>query len=326
MDNEYNGSRRTQAKNPAAVRAATPMTQQPPVCDYEGSTYQATFWDTGERAYEDGAEALALRALLPQHGRLLLEIGAGAGRNTPRYSGFERVVLLDYSRTQLEQAQTRLGRSDRYVYVAADVYRLPFQPRTFDAATMIRVIHHMADAPRALAQIQSTLAPGAAFIMEFANKLNLKAIARYGLGRQTWSPFAPEPVEFVALNFDFHPRTMLNWLRDAGFAIQAVRALSYFRVGFLKRLLPTRLLVALDGLIQPTGTLLTFSPSVFVGARKGGAAASEIDGQLRFRCPSCGGHDLAANDARLTCSGCGAGWAYVDGIYDFRQPLAPESR
>src|SRR5512142_3417053 len=99
---------------------------RPPVCDYEGSDYQSTFWERGEREYEDGAEAVALRRLLPKSGRLLLELGAGAGRNTPRYVGFERIVLVDYSRTQLQQAQRRLGDSAQYIYVAADVYRLPF--------------------------------------------------------------------------------------------------------------------------------------------------------------------------------------------------------
>src|SRR5512133_120502 len=140
----------------------------PPVCSYEGSDYQARFWDQGGRAYEDGAEAVALRRLLPASGARLLELGAGAGRNTPRYQGFEQVVLLDYSRTQLEQAQQRLGRSERYLYVAADIYRLPFAPGAFDAATMIRTLHHMADAPRALEQVRQSLLPGAVFILEFA--------------------------------------------------------------------------------------------------------------------------------------------------------------
>src|SRR5574338_728773 len=151
----------------------------PPVCDYEGSDYQTSFWDTGGREYEDRSEAIALKRLLPQSGRLLLELGAGAGRNTPRYLGFDRIVLLDYSRTQLEQAQQRLGKSDKYVYVAADVYRLPFVAGLFDAATMIRTLHHMADAPKALAQVRSVLEPGAAFILEYANKRNLKAVLRF---------------------------------------------------------------------------------------------------------------------------------------------------
>src|SRR5512135_737352 len=113
----------------------------PLICDYEGSDYQSSFWDKGGRAYEDGAEAIALKRLLPRRGSLLLEIGAGAGRNTLRYQGFERIVLLDYSRTQLEQAQARLGLSERFVYVAADANRLPFIDGLFDAATMIRTLH-----------------------------------------------------------------------------------------------------------------------------------------------------------------------------------------
>jgi ubiquinone/menaquinone biosynthesis C-methylase UbiE len=136
----------------------------------------------------------------------MLELGAGAGRNTPRYAGFDRIVVLDYSTTQLAQAQQRLGRSDKYIYVAADVYRLPFRDGLFDSATMIRVLHHMADAPKALSQIRNILQPGGVFILEFANKLNLKAILRYLLGKQTWSPFTLEPVEFVELNFDFIPK------------------------------------------------------------------------------------------------------------------------
>ena len=225
----------------------------PPICDYEGSDYQTSFWDQGGRQYEDRTDAIALRRLLPKSGHLLLELGAGAGRNTPRYRGFDRIVLLDYSRTQLEQAQQRLGTSDKYVYVAADVYRLPFNAGLFDAATMIRVLHHMADAPKALGQVQGVLAANGVFILEYANKLNLKAILRYLLGRQKWSPFSLEPVEFVKLNFDFHPKAIRNWLEQLGFRIEKTLTLSHFRVGLLKRIVPTSILVLLDSLFQWTG-------------------------------------------------------------------------
>ena len=213
--------------------------EHPPICDYEGSDYQTSFWDQGGRAYEDQAEAVALRRLLPPNGELLLELGAGAGRNTPRYHGFERVVLLDYSLTQLQQAQERLGKSDRYIYVAGDVYRLPFVDSLFDAATMIRVLHHLAEAPQALAQIRRVLKVQSTFILEFASKLNLKAILRYFLRKQEWSPFTPEQVEFVPLNFDFHPKTVRIWLDEVGFEIERQLTVSHFRIGLLKRLVPT---------------------------------------------------------------------------------------
>src|SRR3970040_2905310 len=57
-------------------------TEKPPVCDYEGSDYQQRFWDQADRRYEDQVEAIAIRSLLPKSGKLLLEGGAGAGRNT----------------------------------------------------------------------------------------------------------------------------------------------------------------------------------------------------------------------------------------------------
>src|SRR5215208_3274741 len=239
----------------------------PPVCDYEGSDYQTSFWEKGGREYEDRTEAIALKRLLPGSGRLLLELGAGAGRNTPRYLGFDRIVLLDYSRTQLEQAQERLGKSDKYIYVAADAYRLPFVDGLFDVATMIRTLHHMADAPKALAQVKNVMASGGVFVLEFANKLNIKAILRYLLGRQTWNPFSLEPVEFVKLNFDFHPKAVRNWLRDLGFIIEKTLTLSHFRVGFLKRIVPTAILVSLDSLAQWTGAWWQLSPSVFMRAK-----------------------------------------------------------
>jgi len=295
------------------------MADRPPVCDYEGSQYQQTFWDTGQRSYEDQAEAHALRALLPRRGKLLLELGAGAGRNTPRYHGFERIVLLDYSRTQLQQAQARLGTGPRYIYVAADAYALPFAPGLFDAATMIRVIHHMADAPAALRQVRAVLQPGAVFILEFANKQNLKAIARWLLRRQTWNPFDPAPLEFATLNFDFQPGAMLRWLHVSALEPERVRAVSYFRLGLLKRTLPTGLLVALDALLQPTGQLAQLSPSLFVRARAVGATPPAEAGQF-FRCPACSGLQLNDSGGRLDCVQCGRHWPVRDGIYDFKEP------
>jgi len=296
------------------------MSARPPVCDYEGSQYQAEFWGKGERAYEDQTEAHALKALLPARGKLLLELGAGAGRNTLRYTGFERIVLLDYSRTQLQQAQAVLGRGEKYIYVAADVYRLPFASGLFEAATMIRVIHHLAEAPRALKEIRAVLQPRATFILEFANKQNFKAILRWLLGRQKWNPFSPEPVEFVALNFDFHPGRMFKWLVEAGFELNAIRSLSYFRIPLLKRTAPTGLLVALDVLLQPTGQLAQFSPSVFVKTFAAGNS-SLAEAHHFFKCPECGSLELSNNGDHLFCSGCGRRWAVRDGIYDFKEPL-----
>ena len=54
---------------------------------------------------------------------------------------------------------------------------------------MIRVIHHFEDVPAALSQIQAVLAHSGLFILEFANKRNLKAMLRHIFGNNHWNPF-----------------------------------------------------------------------------------------------------------------------------------------
>lgn len=292
---------------------------RPPVCDYDGSDYQTSFWEQGGRDYEDQVEAIALRRLLPSRGHLMLEIGAGAGRNTTRYRQFEQVVLLDYSYTQLQQAQARLGTDGSYLFVAADAYRLPFVPGLFEAATMIRTLHHMADAPRALQQVRQVLQPEGVFILEYANKQNIKAILRYWMRRQPWSPFSHEPVEFAALNFDFHPQAVREWLREAGFSIERQLTVSHYRIGVLKRWVPLKLLVAMDSLAQRTGDWWQLSPSVFVRAHADGDSPLAPAGVF-FRCPECGHYPLKEAQQAQVCPACDRRWQLRDGIYDFREP------
>lgn len=294
----------------------------PAVIDYEDSRYRTDFWEGQGRNYEDQVERIALRRLMPPTGKRLLEVGSGFGRLSREFDGYEQVVLLDYSRSLLREAREHLGVGDRFVYVAANIYQLPIADGCCDAATMIRVIHHIADVEAALKQIRAALAPGATFVLEFANKRNLKAMLRYLLRRQDWSPYSEEPVEFVELHFDFHPHYIARLLDAVGFENQQRLAVSYLRLGFLKRIIPMRLLVGVDGLLQWTGTLGSFSPSVFT---KNIAACDQppaaLDGPL-FKCPSCGSMELDEQDDRLVCGDCKTHWGKQDGIYDFKEPLA----
>jgi len=294
-------------------------TTNPKICDYEGSNYRTDFWEGKGRAYEDRVERIALRRLLPKRGRRLLEIGAGFGRLTGEYDAFDQVVLLDYSLSQLQHAQDVLGRSSRYIYVAADIYRMPFQPGVYDAATMVRVIHHMANPGAALAQIRRALAPQGTFILEHANKRNLKALLRHALKQQTWNPNDLAPLEFVELNFDFHPQFIFNALTAAGFEVQRRIPVSYFRLSLLKKLLPIGLLAGLDGLTQLTGAL--YAPSVFVACTAAGQTADNVSRadveRTLFACPDCGG-ELTRDGALLVCRRENRRWPIRDGIYDFK--------
>jgi SAM-dependent methyltransferase len=290
------------------------------ICDYEGSLYRTDFWEGQGREYEDLAERIALRKLLPPAGARLLDIGAGFGRLVDLYDGYRQVVLLDYSKSMLRQAQDRLGRDGKYLYVAADLYGMPFVDALFDTTVTVRVLHHVQNIPATFQEIHRVLKREGVYVLEYANKRHLKAVLRYLLGHQSWSPFAPEPYEFVGLNYDFHPAWMQARLREAGFAIGRELAVSSFRLPLVKRLIPPRPLAALDGLLQGPTAPLKLAPSVFVRATaEKGDAQAEARGF--FRCPGCHGTDLFEIEEVLACQGCGRGWAIDDGIYDFKEPV-----
>ncbi len=291
--------------------------QTPSFCNYDQSDYQSAFWGDGKRAYEDQSEQIALERLLPESGNLMLEIGAGAGRNTLRYTGYKKVVLVDYALTQMQQAQERLGKSERFRYVAADVYHLPFADNVFDGATMIRVLHHLSDIDPAIREIKRVLQKNSVFILEFANKRNLKAIFRYLTGKQDWSPFTEEKVEFVELNFDNHPSAVQKTLASHGFNVQKKLAVSNLRIGSLKKEQNLDWMLRIESILQILNSGFLLSPSVFLKSilveHEGPARINEF-----FRCPNCGSGELKESPSSVECIACGKVYPIVDGIYDFR--------
>ena len=299
------------------------MTQNdtPPVCDYEGSDYRTRFWEGQGRSYEDQVERVALRRLMPPQGTTLMEIGAGFGRLADEYRGYERVVLFDYSRSLLREAQTHLGNDPRFLFVAGNWYQMPFVAGLFATLVQIRTIHHAADVPALMHQLSRIARPQGHYILEFANKQNLKAIARYLLRRQTWSPFAPEPIEFAALNFDFQPGWMRQQLQNAGFTPGRMLTVSHYRIPLLKKVVPMSLLVGMDSLAQLTGNWWQLSPSVFVYNQHPATAAAAAPDTF-FACPECLTPLGEVHDERLACPSCGRVWSVANGLYDFKEPVA----
>lgn len=298
------------------------MTQHdiPSICDYEGSNYRTDFWEGRGRDYEDRVERIAIRRLLPKSGKRLLEIGSAFGRLTNEYQGYEQVILLDYSFSQLQYAQEHYGRDKRFIYVAANAYQLPFKRGICDGATIIRVLHHMQDVPKIFAEVRRVLAPNSTFLLEFANKRNVKAMARYAIRKQNWNPYDLAPVEFVELNFDFHPRYIAQELQKAGFATQKRLPVSFFRLGALKKL-PTGLLVGADALLQHTPFFYT--PSIFTvntSDASGENALSANTPESLFQCPETGENLVHDGDTMLAPKS-GLRYAIRDGIYDFKAPI-----
>ena len=188
-----------------------------------------------------------------------------------------------------------------------------------DCATMIRVLHHFEDVPGVLASIRRLIGDGGTFVLEYANKRNLKSILRYAIGRQDWNPHTLEPIEFVELNYDFHPSYILRELHSVGFSTNEYIPVSWFRLGAVKSLVPDNVLVSLDNIMQKTKWVVT--PSVFTRNIAGNSLEDNLNVDLHdiFACPLTGGPLRREGDHLINSDG--VTWAQRDGIYDFKQPI-----
>jgi SAM-dependent methyltransferase len=299
-----------------------------PVIDYEGSPYKTEFWAGQGRDYEDATERLALGSLLPPTGTRIAEIGAGFGRLTELYRGYQQIVLMDYSRTLLLDAVQHWGHDPRFVFVAGNIYHLPLATGVLDSLVMVRVMHHLADVPAALAQLRRAMHSSSTAVLEYANKRNLKALARWAAQKQTWSPLDEAPVEFVELNFDFHPAWMAQRLREAGLVVQRQYGVSHFRMGAIKQRVDAQRLARVDAALFAVGGQFPLAPSVFVQVQSPGsgpaAARSTAPDDIAelFACPTCGQTAMErVTPDQVRCNACRASYARQQQIWDFKDRL-----
>jgi ubiquinone/menaquinone biosynthesis C-methylase UbiE len=237
-----------------------------PLATYEDLGYRDVFW--AARTYEDACDRIALRALLPSSGARLIEVGAGFGRLADEYAGYDNVVLLDSSEVHVAAANETLGGNPRFVVQLGDALALPFPADTFDVAVCVRVLHHFSDPRPIIAELGRIVRPGGVLVVEYANKRNLKSIARRLTGRQSWSPFALGSVAYKPHHYDHAPVSVRRSLLAAGFSIERMRAASLFRLPRLSRRVSPALLARFERALQEPLGSITPGPSVFVLARK----------------------------------------------------------
>ena len=229
----------------------------------------------------------------------------------------ERSSCSDYSRSQLEYARARLG-DERFIYVAADIYRLPLATNAVDTTVMVRVLHHLADVPAAFAQVARVTSPGGAYLLEFANKRHIKNMLRFALRRGV-NPFTPEPYEFSPLHFDFHPAWVMRQLQQAGFAPNSRRSVSLFRTRALKRIFSPRFLVWMDaGLQRPCAALAPGPAPLCARAMPDKGPAALVARDALFCCPACGHEPLIIAAEYSTCAACKSQWPIENGIFVFK--------
>lgn len=249
-----------------ATSAASHSPANEVVADYNGYDYKKIFWEDADRKYEDMADRLAIRRLLPRQIDNFVDIAGGYGRLADEYIPRAKVAtVFDYSKTELAQAKELYG--DKIQTKAGDIYNLPFKDTSIDALMMVRATHHFKDMQKVSDELYRVLKPGGVAVIEVANKKTLPKMVRYWAKKSDINPFSREVAHLKELNagefYNYHPKYIEEIFQKSGFQIDEVLSVSNFRSAKLKRIFGTKNLVRMEKSAQKLLAPIRFAPSIY---------------------------------------------------------------
>lgn len=241
------------------------------ISDYNGYDYKKIFWEDADREYEDQADRMAIRKLLPKRMEKFADIGGGYGRLANEYiKRARKVYIFDYSKSELAQAKEIFG--DKIETKAGDIYTLPFSDNELDGLIMVRVTHHLEDMNKAISELYRVLKPGGVAVVEVANKRTLPKMARYVTGRSRVNPFNRQVANYKDIAkdgfYNYHPRYVEDIFDNVGFRREKVLSVSNFRSKGLKRVFGTKNLIKMENRAQQVLAPVRFAPSIYYKLRK----------------------------------------------------------
>ncbi|MBR3137927.1 methyltransferase domain-containing protein [Candidatus Saccharibacteria bacterium] len=241
------------------------------ISDYNGYDYKKDFWENTGREYEDQADRMAIRKLLPKRMEKFADIGGGYGRLANEYlKRAHKVFIFDYSKTELEQAKEIYG--DKIETRAGDIYELPFKDNELDGLMMVRVTHHLKNLDKAVAELYRVLKPGGVAVIEVANKRTLPKMARFITGRSKVNPFDKKVANYKNISkdgfYNYHPKFVEDIFDQTGFKTEKVLSVSNFRSKGLKKIFGAENLVKMEESAQQILAPVRFAPSIYYKLRK----------------------------------------------------------
>jgi len=82
------------------------------------------------------------------------------------------------------------------------------------------------------------------------------------------NPFSRAPKKYSETFYNYHPAHIFDLLEDQGLTVVKVKNTNFFRFPLFKQLVPPRVLLKLDMLLQKLLSRLNLAPSIFVLCRK----------------------------------------------------------
>lgn len=233
------------------------------------------YWDG--RDYENEAERMAISRLLEgKHFKTAADVGGGYGRLCiflEKYA--DKVTLAEPSQQQLDIAKDFLKdhkEIDRKLMQADD---LKFKDGEIELLTMIRVMHHLPDPSNEFAEIARVLSDEGYAIVEVANYSHIRNRIKHAIKGKK---LPTEPVDIRSAKnrnedeiafVNHNPETVIKQLAHAGLKVERILSVSNLRSPALKKVMPRRLMLAIEGILQPTLANSYFGPSVFFLVKKG---------------------------------------------------------
>lgn len=172
-----------------------------------------------------------LRALEPQSGERVLDVGSGPGLLTAAIAeatGASGLVCgIDVSEPLLAVARTVCAHLSSVEFRQADATQLPFPDQAFDAAVSIQVLEFVRDVDVALSEIHRVLRPGGrALIVD----TDWDSIVWHSSNHERMSRILGVWEQHAA--HTYLPRTLANKLCRAGFRIQSQQVLPLFNASY----------------------------------------------------------------------------------------------
>lgn len=231
------------------------------------------YWN--ERSYEHAAEEMAISNLLKgKHFKLAVDIGGGYGRLSVLLENYaDRVVLAEPSQQQLDIAKDFLKDHPTVDRKLMQADKLDYKDGEVGLITMIRVMHHLPDPSAEFHEISRVLSSEGYAVIEVANYTHVRNRVRYALKGKK---LPVEPVDIRTTHdedeiafVNHNPHTVIKQLAHAGLSVDRILSVSNLRSTTLKKIMPKRVMLAIEGILQPTLASSFFGPSVFFLVRKG---------------------------------------------------------
>ncbi|HEY5908140.1 MAG TPA: methyltransferase domain-containing protein, partial [Vicinamibacteria bacterium] len=115
---------------------------------------------SGRRESEQTLEGVTGWSERDYSGRLVLDAGVGSGRFAEIAAAKGGEVLGFDLTNAVDAAFENIGRHPRVHLVQADLFHMPFRPRSFDLAYSVGVLHHTPDPRAAFAHLASRVRTG----------------------------------------------------------------------------------------------------------------------------------------------------------------------